>query len=61
MGQRSVPKLLIWIITEEGDAMHREEATGLILEAKKDSDLTFEAIADKIGRHKVWTTAWRLR
>lgn len=41
--------------------MHREEATGLILEAKKDSDLTFEAIADKIGRHKVWTTAWRLR
>lgn len=37
--------------------MHREEATELILEAKKERDLTFEAIANKVGRHKVWTTA----
>ncbi|MDQ3636457.1 MAG: cyanase [Actinomycetota bacterium] len=37
--------------------MHREEATELILEAKKEKDLTFEAIANKVGRHKVWTTA----
>ena len=37
--------------------MIREEATELILEAKKESGLTFEAIANKVGRHKVWTTA----
>ena len=37
--------------------MHREEATDLILEAKKEKDLTFEAISNKVGRHKVWTTA----
>ena len=37
--------------------MHREEATELILEAKKEKDLTFEAIANKVGRHKVWTAA----
>jgi len=37
--------------------MHREEATNLILEAKREKDLTFEAIAQKVGRHKVWTTA----
>ena len=37
--------------------MIREEATELILEAKKDKGLTFEAIANKVGRHKVWTTA----
>lgn len=37
--------------------MRREEATGRILEAKKDRGLTFEAIADKVGHHKVWTTA----
>ncbi|CAN5635524.1 MAG: cyanase [Rubrobacter sp.] len=37
--------------------MHREEATELILEAKKEKGLTFEAIARKVGRHKVWTTA----
>ena len=37
--------------------MHREEATDLILEAKRDGGLTFEAIANKVGRHKVWTTA----
>ena len=37
--------------------MIREEATELVLEAKKDSGLTFEAIANKVGRHKVWTTA----
>jgi cyanate lyase len=37
--------------------MTREEATELILEAKDEKGLTFEAIAGKVGRHKVWTTA----
>ena len=37
--------------------MHREEATELILEAKEEKGLTFEAIANKVGKHKVWTTA----
>jgi cyanate lyase len=37
--------------------LHREEATELILEAKKDKDLTFEAIAKEVGRPKVWATA----
>lgn len=37
--------------------MNREEATRQILEAKKEKGLTFEQIAGKIGRHKVWTTA----
>jgi cyanate lyase len=37
--------------------LHREEATDLILEAKKEKGLTFGAIAEKVGRHKVWTTA----
>ncbi len=37
--------------------MIREEATELVLEAKKEKGLTFEAISNKVGRHKVWTTA----
>ena len=37
--------------------MHREVATDLILEAKREKGLTFEAIARKVGRHKVWPTA----
>ncbi len=37
--------------------MFREEATEQILMAKKKYDLTFEDIAQKVGRHKVWTTA----
>ena len=37
--------------------MHREEATDLILEAKKEKGLTFGAISNKVGRPKVWTTA----
>jgi cyanate lyase len=37
--------------------MNREEATDQILEAKKEKGFTFEAIAQKVGRHKVWTTA----
>ena len=39
--------------------MTREEATEQILEAKRRKGLTFEAIAQKVGRHKVWTTAAR--
>jgi cyanate lyase len=35
----------------------REEATDMILEAKDEKSLTFEAIAAQVGRHKVWTTA----
>jgi cyanate lyase len=37
--------------------MTRDEATGLILEAKRRKSLTFEAIARAVGRHTVWTTA----
>ncbi len=37
--------------------MNREEATEQILEAKKEKGLTFQAIAEKVGRDKVWTTA----
>lgn len=37
--------------------MNREEATEMILGAKKAHDLTFEAIANKVGKHKVWTTS----
>lgn len=37
--------------------MKREEATQKILEAKDERGLTFEAIAQEVGKHKVWTTA----
>jgi cyanate lyase len=37
--------------------MIREEATEQILEAKRQKGLTFEAIAQTVGRHKVWATA----
>lgn len=37
--------------------MNREEATQKILEAKRGKGLTFEAIASKVGKHKVWATA----
>jgi cyanate lyase len=37
--------------------MTREEATKQILEAKKEKELTYAAIAEKVGAHKVWTTA----
>jgi len=37
--------------------MTRAEATRLILEAKQQRGLSFEQIAEAVGRHKVWTTA----
>jgi cyanate lyase len=37
--------------------MTRTEATRLILEAKQQRGLSFEQIAQAVGRHKVWTTA----
>jgi cyanate lyase len=37
--------------------VNREEATEQVLEAKKEKGLTFGAIAEKVGRDKVWTTA----
>jgi cyanate lyase len=37
--------------------MTRDEATSLMLEAKRRKGLTFEAVAKAIGRHKVWTAA----
>jgi cyanate lyase len=39
------------------DDVIREEATEQILEAKKKKGLTYAAIAEKLGTHKVWTTA----
>lgn len=35
----------------------KEEATQLILQAKKEKGLTFEQIANEVGRHTVWTTS----
>ena len=35
----------------------RKQATERILEAKKAKNLTFEAIAKAVGKHKVWVTA----
>jgi cyanate lyase len=35
----------------------RQEATQAILAAKAAKGLTFEAIAEAVGRHKVWVTA----
>ena len=35
----------------------RAEATELILAARIEKKLTFEAIANAVGRHKVWVTA----
>ena len=35
----------------------RRQATERILEAKKAKNLTFEAIAKSVARHKVWVTA----
>jgi cyanate lyase len=37
--------------------MNRIEATELILGAKKQKGVTFDAIAKGVGRHKVWVTA----
>jgi cyanate lyase len=37
--------------------MTRDEATALILEAKQRKGLTFEALAEAVGRHKVWVTS----
>src|SRR5437588_2596157 len=37
--------------------MTRAEATEKILAAKRQKGLTFEAIAQAVGRHKVWVTS----
>ena len=37
--------------------MNRADATALILSAKQQKGLTYEAIAKAVGRHKVWVTA----
>jgi cyanate lyase len=37
--------------------MNRSEATELILGAKMQKGVTFDAIAKAVGRHKVWVTA----
>src|SRR5215212_11938353 len=37
--------------------MGREEATERVLEAKREIELMFSQLAEKIGRPKVWTTA----
>ncbi len=37
--------------------MDRNEATAAILEARKSKGLTYQAIADAVGRDVVWTTA----
>jgi cyanate lyase len=37
--------------------MDRDECCEVILEAKRHKGLKFQEIADKVGRHVVWTTA----
>src|SRR5438105_10854309 len=37
--------------------MTRAEATEQILAAKREKNLTFEALAKAVGRHKVWVTS----
>jgi cyanate lyase len=37
--------------------LSREQATELILAAKYEKKLTFEAIAKAVGRHRVWVTS----
>jgi cyanate lyase len=37
--------------------MTRQETTGKILQAKQERGITFEQIAQAVGRHVVWTTA----
>lgn len=37
--------------------MNRSECTEAVLEAKRRKGLTFQELADKAGRHVVWTTA----
>ncbi|MGH9081544.1 MAG: cyanase [Acidimicrobiales bacterium] len=37
--------------------MNRAECTEVVLEAKGRKGLTFQELADKVGRHEVWTTA----
>ena len=37
--------------------MNRSEAAELILGAKQQKGLTFDALAESVGRHKVWVTA----
>jgi cyanate lyase len=37
--------------------MTRQEATELIVKAKKEKGLTWEAIAQEVGAHKVWVTS----
>lgn len=37
--------------------MKRSECTEILLEAKARKGLTFQALAEQVGRHAVWTTA----
>jgi cyanate lyase len=37
--------------------MTRQEATELIIKAKKEKGLTWEQIANKVGAHRVWVTS----
>jgi cyanate lyase len=37
--------------------MDREECTEVIVAAKRSQGLTFQALADRVGRHVIWTTA----
>lgn len=43
--------------TVSKEVVAKEEATAIILQAKKEKGLTFELLADEIGRHPVWTTS----
>ena len=37
--------------------MTRDECTGILAEARRKAGLTYQEIADKLGRHVIWTAA----
>ena len=37
--------------------MTRDECTQLLAKARLDAGLTYQEVADKLGRHVIWTTA----
>lgn len=39
------------------DVLTKVDATNIILQAKKEKELTFEQIATEVGRHPVWVTS----
>src|SRR6266478_704340 len=56
-GLLSTPTKFIPTSPSEEVMLTRQQATERILEAKNAKNLTWDAIAQAVGRHKVWVTA----